>query len=190
MNYSESGKLGGKKGGAIWSLICEKRRKDYESNPKTCLFCNSPIPFKKKRSKFCNHSCAARSNKNRSGTGKDSFCSICKIDIERGKVSHESCRSHGKWTPFELLKSDGTKKKRLIQERGKSCERCKNDSWQGFPIILTMDHIDGNPDNGTKENLRLLCWNCHALTPTFGAKNIGNFSNARRIRNRKEKRKI
>lgn len=36
-----------------------------------------------------------------------------------------------------------------------------------------MDHIDGNTENNDKSNLRLLCCNCHALTPTYKGKNIG-----------------
>lgn len=39
---------------------------------------------------------------------------------------------------------------------------------------LVADHIDGNWRNNKEENLRLLCPNCDALTPTFSALNKGN----------------
>jgi len=39
------------------------------------------------------------------------------------------------------------------------------------PIPLELDHIDGNHQNNALDNLRLLCPNCHSLTPTFRGKN-------------------
>lgn len=41
-------------------------------------------------------------------------------------------------------------------------------------VPLVADHIDGNWRNNVEENLRLLCPNCDALTPTFAALNKGN----------------
>jgi endogenous inhibitor of DNA gyrase (YacG/DUF329 family) len=38
-------------------------------------------------------------------------------------------------------------------------------------IPLTWDHIDGDCSNNRRENLRLLCPNCHALTDTYGSLN-------------------
>ena len=35
------------------------------------------------------------------------------------------------------------------------------------PTRLTLDHIDGNNSNNELDNLRILCYNCHALTETF-----------------------
>lgn len=49
---------------------------------------------------------------------------------------------------------------------------CGNDGhWMGRVIALDLDHIDGNPHNNTKENLRFLCPNCHATTDTYRGKN-------------------
>ncbi|HEY1428246.1 MAG TPA: hypothetical protein VGF18_01645 [Candidatus Tumulicola sp.] len=31
-----------------------------------------------------------------------------------------------------------------------------------------MDHINGVPNDNRPENLRMLCPNCHSLTPTYG----------------------
>jgi len=39
---------------------------------------------------------------------------------------------------------------------------------------LEIDHIDGNYQNNSEENLILLCPNCHSLTPTYKALNVGH----------------
>lgn len=44
----------------------------------------------------------------------------------------------------------------------------------GKPIPLDIHHIDGDFKNDKKENLKLLCKNCHAQTETYGSKNNGN----------------
>jgi hypothetical protein len=64
---------------------------------------------------------------------------------------------------------------RLLKEGRKRhvCERCGLDEWLGGPIPLELDHVDGDPRNNVIENIRLLCPNCHALTPTYRGKNRG-----------------
>lgn len=54
------------------------------------------------------------------------------------------------------------------------CFRCGLFTWLDEPIPLELDHIDGDRTNNTLSNLRLLCPNCHAKTPTYRGKNIKN----------------
>lgn len=52
------------------------------------------------------------------------------------------------------------------------CSICGNVGvWMGKEIGLELDHIDGDPTNNEKSNLRFLCPNCHATTETYRGKN-------------------
>jgi hypothetical protein len=59
--------------------------------------------------------------------------------------------------------------KRLVSEgiRDQKCTRCGLTEWQGVPVPLELDHINGVPNDHRDHNLRFLCPNCHALTPTW-----------------------
>lgn len=51
------------------------------------------------------------------------------------------------------------------------CSSCGIEEWKGQPIVLDLDHKDGNRDNNSLENLHFLCPNCHSLTTTFRGRN-------------------
>lgn len=39
--------------------------------------------------------------------------------------------------------------------------------WKGKPLVLEMDHKNGDPLDNRLNNLRILCGHCHSQTPTF-----------------------
>lgn len=58
---------------------------------------------------------------------------------------------------------------RLLREKvfDHLCNMCHNFEWNGKPIPLELDHINGDNQDNRLENLRLLCPNCHAQTTTY-----------------------
>lgn len=87
----------------------------------------------------------------------------CK-NFSKSKISTEDILA-GKHPTFQSVKL----KKCLVNEGyiRYACQICGTSSWLDKPIVLELDHIDGNRWNHRLENLRLLCPNCHSQTTTF-----------------------
>lgn len=102
-------------------------------------------------------------------------CKFCKRSFE-SKISLGSHvgQAHKSVTKeFEDL-SKTKRRQVLLAERGHICWRCSTKEWMGEPVPLQMDHIDGNPFNDSRSNVRLLCANCHSQTDTFAGRNKGS----------------
>jgi len=69
----------------------------------------------------------------------------------------------------------GNHKGVLIQERGYKCECCNLSEWMNKPIPLELEHTDADRKNNTRENLKLLCLNCHGQTPTWKQGNLKGY---------------
>jgi len=53
----------------------------------------------------------------------------------------------------------------------KKCYNCNLSEWLGKEIPTELEHINGNRFDCRKENLTILCPNCHAQTKTYRGKN-------------------
>lgn len=112
-------------------------------------------------------------------------CDLCDIDFADGRTLAGHRHLHDGRETHEVV-SVISIKRRLIAKRNHECEICHTSTWMNQPVPITLDHIDGNSDNNIESNLRLLCPNCHAQTPTFGGKNKGKFPWRDRYRRMKD----
>lgn len=113
--------------------------------------------------------------------GKPSCPSTVKKYIELYNLNTEHFKGAA-WSRGLLLKKNeklvdntsvgvGTLRKYIISERGRICEGCGRETWNNMPIPLEVHHQDGDKFNNSRENLKLLCPNCHALTLNYRGKN-------------------
>lgn len=210
LSFSEAGKLGGEYGAKYNKELRAKNISDYNCSPKTCSFCNNLLPYDKRHNKYCNKSCAASKNnlgvrrnfkKTNSITGSknDKIC-VKKIYLDRQclncnktisykyKYCNLTCVSELKWKQSKLLvennqtKSPNLIRKYLKEKYNNTCQSCFLSTWKNKQIPLEIEHIDGNSENNSTDNLTLLCCNCHAQTDTYKAKNLGNGRFLRRKR--------
>lgn len=81
--------------------------------------------------------------------------------------------------PLESLLRTGTNpqsatlRKRLVKEGllKNECSSCGlAPEWNGKPLSLHLEHINGEHSDNRIENLTILCPNCHSQTDTYGGK--------------------
>lgn len=120
---------------------------------KTCLSCNTELS--KYQTKYCNAICQQK------------FQNLAKVK---------------NWLEKETKVGMKVMRRFVIDRDGFKCKICGINEWMNSPIVLEMEHIDGNSENNKPENLCLICPNCHSQTPTYKAKNKGNGRHSRRER--------
>lgn len=172
-----------------------KNLEEYNKSPNRCKFCDNVLPYLGNPS-FCDHSCSAKySNPRRQHDSPPNHCLNCDCEVGRqrsfcsnkcqGEKSTKSLYQLIESGEYQVKSSHNTLKKYLIHKRGHKCEMCGLTEWGHLPILLILDHINGDSDNSNVDNLRLVCSNCDTLNPTYKGRNRGNGRSIRRERYRK-----
>jgi hypothetical protein len=151
--------------------------------------CGTSFETFDKRKKFCSQSCSAKmSNASRPSRSKkvSKKCCGCDDQTTNPKYCSISCGENHKRAQQDLIVADWLAGKIsignnlhymykviLYDRAGHKCTECGwaeiSESY-GRPV-LCVDHVDGDWRNNFISNLKVLCFNCHTLTPTFGALN-------------------
>lgn len=135
---------------------------------------------------FCSRSCC---NKSRGPRSEEVKRKIKEANIKRAKERDENYydkireanrdyRKIQKGKETCKLKRDYSSAclssiKRWLKEEIRNCENCGVSQWQGTELSLEVHHVDGNTKNNRKENLQVLCPNCHSVTPNWRRRKQG-----------------
>ena len=192
MTKSEAGKLGAEKSKLITAQKKQKRIDDYMLSPNSCKQCESILDYANRKKKFCNSSCSATHNNLKRNsrvvpvTWNCLHCNKEHLSVEWrvGKYCDTTCQhEYQHKRRIKEWKEEGTFSKgtvkRYLAEQKEGCWSCGVTEWNNKPLVLELEHIDGNSENNTEENLSLLCPNCHSQTDTYKGKNTGNGRHSR-----------
>ena len=118
-----------------------------------CLNCSREIPWKgcQYHHKYCSNKCQMESK------------------VKRIHEKNKSLFNEGKLKRHRFIK-------RFLRERdGNKCSICGQEPMHNDePLVMVLDHIDGNAANNDPSNFRLVCPNCDSQLPTFKGRNMGN----------------
>ena len=89
---------------------------------------------------------------------------------KRAKQLSKDMKLKSKAKSWDELGKDG-KRTRVIDEQKSRCNHCGLSHWRNEPLVLEIEHKDGNHMNDNRDNLEALCPNCHSLTHTWRGKN-------------------
>ncbi len=193
LSKAEAGKLGANKSRITAANQKKDRIARYLLSPVHCKECNTVLDYNSRRKSFCGHSCSAKYNNKKKRIIVTWSCKACNkehntLNYKVKQYCNQTCKSNAdRQATFQKL-LDGKLvwrdmiRNALIWKFGRTCSGCGQSEWQGHPIPIEVDHIDGNAGNNKYENLRLLCPNCHGITVTWKGKNKGNGRAARGLR--------
>lgn len=139
--------------------------------------------------KFCSRSCSVSySNHAKPKVARlIAKCSFCKKDFHAKRPKQQHCtidcqRQHrintietnGAFMPS--WNNNKSIRNYLIQKHGNLCMICGQcaNNWNGKPITLIVDHINGKANDNTLSNIRIICPNCDCQLLTYKGRNRGN----------------
>jgi predicted nucleic acid-binding Zn ribbon protein len=169
-------------------VIALEKRQTYSLTPNCCQECSNPLPYDKRTNKFCSQKCNAIHN-NRKIKKPRKPCKVCgELTQHTQTYCSKRCQKIDPesfyyfdikgWLAGEVEGGTGTNslggcrsavRRYLLEECDDKCTKC---GWNEVhpatgKVPLEINHIDGNAHNNKRENLEVLCPNCHSLTPNF-----------------------
>ena len=172
----------------------KEHRKQKSMEQVECKTCGLAFAARKseKRS-FCSLSCSASSNNVLYPKRQPE--NVCKIELCSSAISTNAsyCSEH-KATYRQIQKTQkindwlsgddpgGTKyglstviRQYLLEQADYKCSKCgfNTPHPDDNKTILEINHINGDGTDHSKENLEVVCPNCHALTSNYRARNMG-----------------
>jgi len=107
---------------------------------------------------------------------------VWRIPVDHFDTAAERCKALRR-APLplsEVLKPESNYSRKSLKSRlygaglkHRRCEMCgQGEIWQGRPMSLILDHINGVATDNRPENLRIACPNCAATLETHCGKNL------------------
>lgn len=108
------------------------------------------------------------------------------LNIDISHMTHRSDGTHGferTFTNDDIFCKDSKYKGRIRPRVLKDklipyeCTICGNKGeWNGKPLTLTLDHINGDNSDNRLKNLRFVCPNCDSQQDTYAGKNKNKYN--------------
>lgn len=107
--------------------------------------------------------------------------SILEVNRVKKRKEHMKAIKKGKTYSLDMVLVENSNysrnnlKRRLLDEGilKNECANCGDQGeWFDEKLTLQLDHINGINNDNRKENLRLLCPNCHSQTETYAGKRL------------------
>jgi hypothetical protein len=203
LTKAEAGRLGAIASLAGINKRTKERAERYNLAPTRCKNCDKVFSYQRRTLSFCDKTCAATfNNRHRKFNRKpvEWQCLNCdkkhvvmvkevtdKNSLDR-KYCDNKCQHEHYFTAYldqwrmgvvDGLTPGGRVVSYVVQylrdKLNNSCSSCGIEAvWNNKPLILEVEHINGNSSDNSENNLSLLCPNCHSQTDTFKARNKGN----------------
>lgn len=158
-------------------MICENCSADHDGKYGSGRFCSQKcsrgFSTKAKRVEInqkVSNSLSGRPGKKRGGFTFD------RAAIEKAAATKKrNYEAKAAATPVANL-SKKLKKKRILEEQGYRCILCGIEQrWNNQPLAFHLDHVNGDRRDNSRENLRMICPNCHSQTETYCGRNKGSY---------------